>query len=293
MGSIGGTPLLLLESIARSDGRSPGALGQGGVSQPERFGQGPRGARDRPGGVASGALGGGRTLLDATSGNTGVAYAMLGARLGFSVALYVPRNASPDRLSRMRALGAKVVLTDAGEGTDGAQREARRDGRGGTRPLLLRRSVPQSREPRGSLRHHRAGDVAQSLPADHASCRGRGHRRNDLRNGTISEGAGPFDPSHRRRTDRSDARARGSEAPADRRPPVGLRRARGRRDGPGGDRRRRADGRATRPRGGDRGRSVLGGGRRGGAPVGSTSRARRSRSRSSPTRGERRSEPRP
>jgi S-sulfo-L-cysteine synthase (O-acetyl-L-serine-dependent) len=67
----------------------------------------------------------GRTLLDASSGNTAVAYAVLGARLGFPVRLYVPRNANPTRLARLRELGAEVVLTDPGEGTDGAQREAR------------------------------------------------------------------------------------------------------------------------------------------------------------------------
>jgi S-sulfo-L-cysteine synthase (O-acetyl-L-serine-dependent) len=75
--------------------------------------------------LADGRLGPGRTLVDASSGNTGVAYAMLGARLGFSVELYVPRTVAPDRLGKLRAYGARVVLTDAGEGTDGAQGAAR------------------------------------------------------------------------------------------------------------------------------------------------------------------------
>lgn len=69
----------------------------------------------------------GRALLDASSGNTAVAYATLGARLGFPVRLYVPRNANPARLDRLRALGAEVILTDPGEGTDLAQRLARQD----------------------------------------------------------------------------------------------------------------------------------------------------------------------
>jgi S-sulfo-L-cysteine synthase (O-acetyl-L-serine-dependent) len=68
-----------------------------------------------------GELGRGRTLLDASSGNTAVAYAALGARLGFPVRLYVPRNASPARLARLRELDAELVLTDPGEGTDLAQ----------------------------------------------------------------------------------------------------------------------------------------------------------------------------
>jgi cysteine synthase B len=76
--------------------------------------------------LRQGTLGESRVLLDASSGNTAVAYAMLGARLGFGVELCVPRNASPARLARIRAYGAELVLTDPAEGTDGAQREARR-----------------------------------------------------------------------------------------------------------------------------------------------------------------------
>ncbi len=76
--------------------------------------------------LAEGRLSGGRVLLDASSGNTAVAYAMLGARLGFPVELCVPRNANPDRVARMRAFGARIVFTDPAEGSDGAQREARR-----------------------------------------------------------------------------------------------------------------------------------------------------------------------
>jgi S-sulfo-L-cysteine synthase (O-acetyl-L-serine-dependent) len=77
-------------------------------------------------GIASGDLGPGRTLVDASSGNTGVAYAMLGARLGFMVELCLPRNASSERIERIRRYGASLVFTDPGDGTDGAQREARR-----------------------------------------------------------------------------------------------------------------------------------------------------------------------
>ena len=72
----------------------------------------------------AGLLGAGRTLLDASSGNTAVAYALLGARLRFPVEVLVPRNVSADRLRRLRAYGAQVTLTDPAEGTDGAQAEA-------------------------------------------------------------------------------------------------------------------------------------------------------------------------
>ncbi|MGI0072094.1 MAG: PLP-dependent cysteine synthase family protein [Thermoplasmata archaeon] len=77
-------------------------------------------------GFRDGSLGGARVLLDASSGNTAVAYAMLGARLGFRVELCLPRNASAERVARIRNYGAEILFTDPGEGTDGAQREARR-----------------------------------------------------------------------------------------------------------------------------------------------------------------------
>jgi cysteine synthase B len=70
----------------------------------------------------SGALTPGRTLIDATSGNTGIAYAMLGAALGFPVQLTMAANASPERVQIMRAYGAQVALTDPAAGTDGARR---------------------------------------------------------------------------------------------------------------------------------------------------------------------------
>jgi S-sulfo-L-cysteine synthase (O-acetyl-L-serine-dependent) len=67
----------------------------------------------------------GRRLLDASSGNTGIAYAMLGAALGFGVTLALPTSASPERKRTLRAYGAEVRETDAVEGTDGAIRQAR------------------------------------------------------------------------------------------------------------------------------------------------------------------------
>lgn len=66
------------------------------------------------------------TLLDATSGNTGIGYAMIGAVLGISVRLCVPSNVTPERLRTLRAYGADLVLTNPLEGTDGAIREAAR-----------------------------------------------------------------------------------------------------------------------------------------------------------------------
>jgi cysteine synthase B len=67
----------------------------------------------------------GRALLDATSGNTGIAYAMLGAALGFPVTLCVPSNVSPERKNILAAYGAHVIWTDPADGSDGAIRKAR------------------------------------------------------------------------------------------------------------------------------------------------------------------------
>lgn len=62
----------------------------------------------------------GKTLVDSTSGNTGIAYAMIGAASGYPVKLFVPANASPERIAILRAYGAELVLTDPLEGSDGA-----------------------------------------------------------------------------------------------------------------------------------------------------------------------------
>ena len=67
----------------------------------------------------------GRALLDATSGNTGIAYAMLGAALGFPVTLCVPSNVSQERKHILAAYGAQVIWTDPADGSDGAIRKAR------------------------------------------------------------------------------------------------------------------------------------------------------------------------
>ena len=74
---------------------------------------------------ARGLLPPGKTLLDATSGNTGIAFAMLGAALGFPVHLAMPANVSPERKRILHAFGAQVDWTDPDKGSDGAIRRAR------------------------------------------------------------------------------------------------------------------------------------------------------------------------
>ena len=81
--------------------------------------------------MAAGTLGpgsagkGSKALLDATSGNTGIAYAMLGAALGFPVQLCMPSNVSVERKRILSAYGAEVIFTDPADGSDGAIRMAR------------------------------------------------------------------------------------------------------------------------------------------------------------------------
>ena len=67
----------------------------------------------------------GMTLLDSTSGNMGIAYAMLGAARGYKVKFALPANASPERIKILRSYGAELMLTDPMEGSDGAILEAR------------------------------------------------------------------------------------------------------------------------------------------------------------------------
>lgn len=76
--------------------------------------------------LRTGALSGGKRLLDATSGNTGIAYAMIGAARGIGVTLCVPENVSPERKRILAAYGAEIIWTDPQEGTDGAIRLARK-----------------------------------------------------------------------------------------------------------------------------------------------------------------------
>jgi S-sulfo-L-cysteine synthase (O-acetyl-L-serine-dependent) len=73
-------------------------------------------------GLASGALRPGKTIIDATSGNTGIAYAMIAAALGYPIVLGLPDSASHERKRILNAFGAKLIMTPGDEGTDGAIR---------------------------------------------------------------------------------------------------------------------------------------------------------------------------
>lgn len=124
MERIGNTPLIRLNSLARE---LPGInllakaewVNPGGSVKDRAAAAMVRRA------VSEGSLRPGKILLDATSGNTGIAFAMLGAALGFPVLLAMPSNVSPERKRILKAYGAEVEWTDPDLGSDGAIRRAR------------------------------------------------------------------------------------------------------------------------------------------------------------------------
>jgi len=118
---IGNTPLLRLERIAKEFPNIEFC------AKAEWFNPGGS-VKDRPAlsmiqaGLANGKLRPGKTIIDATSGNTGIAYAMIGAALGYAVKLCLPDSASAERKRILTAFGAELVITPGDEGTDGAIR---------------------------------------------------------------------------------------------------------------------------------------------------------------------------
>jgi cysteine synthase B len=123
---IGNTPLLRLDGF--TDAVAPGVeiYGKAEWQNPGGSVKDRAAARMIADGERTGALRPGGTILDATSGNTGIAYAMLGAALGYRVRLCVPANVTSERLRMLQAYGADVIRTDPMEGSDGAILEARR-----------------------------------------------------------------------------------------------------------------------------------------------------------------------
>lgn len=121
---IGNTPLVRL---GRIDSEVPGVAIYGKAEWLNPGGS----VKDRAAlamireGERTGQLADGRILLDATSGNTGIAYAMIAASRGFRVRLCLPANANIERRRILAIYGAEVVLTDPSEGSDGAIRAAR------------------------------------------------------------------------------------------------------------------------------------------------------------------------
>jgi cysteine synthase B len=123
--SIGNTPLIRLRNLARDL-----PAGVEVFAKAEHLNPGGS-VKDRPAlsmivaGERCGRLQAGMTILDATSGNTGIAYGMIGAARGYPVAICLPKNASPQRKRIMRRFGVELIETDPLQSTDGAQIVAR------------------------------------------------------------------------------------------------------------------------------------------------------------------------
>ena len=117
--SVGNTPLILLDHINPERGRVT-LYGKAELFNPSGS------VKDRAAkamvedGLARGALTKDKILIDATSGNTGIAYALLGALYGFKVQLVIPANVNFARKGLMRAYGAEIIESDPLEGSDGA-----------------------------------------------------------------------------------------------------------------------------------------------------------------------------
>jgi S-sulfo-L-cysteine synthase (O-acetyl-L-serine-dependent) len=122
---VGNTPLIRLrkmekdlpgvELYAKAEWKNPGGS-----------------VKDRPAlrmiqeGIVSGRLTADKIILDATSGNTGIAYAMMGAAMGYRVTLCMPENVTPERKRILRSYGAEIIFTNPLEGSDGAIRTAQK-----------------------------------------------------------------------------------------------------------------------------------------------------------------------
>ena len=123
--SIGGTPLIQLRRLSLELPHGVSVFAKAEHLNPGGS------VKDRPAlqmilaGERSGALIPGMTILDATSGNTGIAYAMIGAARGYPVTLCLPKNASRQRKQILRSFGVQIVETDPLQSTDGAQLVAR------------------------------------------------------------------------------------------------------------------------------------------------------------------------
>jgi cysteine synthase B len=122
---IGHTPLIRLRNITRDLPKAVDLYVKGEHLNPGGS------VKDRAAlamileGERTGQLLPGKTILDATSGNTGIAYAMIGASLGYRVTLCLPKNAGMARKRTLRAYGAELIETDPLQGTDGAQLRAK------------------------------------------------------------------------------------------------------------------------------------------------------------------------
>ena len=129
--------------------------------------------------LARGDLAEGKILLDATSGNTGIAYAMLGAAYGFPVELVLPETASDERKTILRSYGAHVVLSDPYEGSNGAIRHARALAAEHPDRYFYADQYSNPANPSCAFHDHWTRNLAPDRRPDHPFCRWAGNDRHD------------------------------------------------------------------------------------------------------------------
>ena len=191
---IGNTPLLRLERIgadfpnarfyAKAEWFNPG----GSVKDRAAYSMIREGER-------TGALKPGKIILDATSGNTGIAYAMVGAALGYRVKLCLPSSASTERKQILAAYGVEVVITPGDEGTDGAIRRVRKIYEEEPEKYFYPDQYSNA-ESCGALFRHCPGDLESDRRSDYAFRRRAWNQRNFCGHHTALERAESRDSLH-------------------------------------------------------------------------------------------------
>jgi cysteine synthase B len=194
---VGNTPLLEIRKITR--GLAPGVRI---FAKLEGFNPGGS-VKDRAAlkmvqeGIESGKLTPGKTIMDSTSGNTGIALAMIGRVLGYPVELVLPANVSSERKGIIDALGAKVIFSDPMEGSDGAMRQCRK---------ILEQNPgkyfkpDQYFNPMNSHAHYETTGPEIYRWRGHSLHRRHRNRRHDHGDGALPQREQRQDPRHRRRT---------------------------------------------------------------------------------------------
>ncbi len=207
--TIGNTPLVRLQRLSGPDNARRGNVILGKLE-----GNNPGGSvKDRPAcsmitrAEERGEIRAGDRLIEATSGNTGIALAMIAAMKGYRMTLIMPDNLSAERRASMAAYGAELILTPASKGRHGVRARSR-DADAGRGQGQGARSVRQSGQSARALRDDRTRDLARHLRAHHALRQRDGHDRHDHGRGPLPEGTQCGDPDHRRAAGRGLADSR-------------------------------------------------------------------------------------
>ena len=147
--------------------------------------------------LKAGKLGAGKALLDSTSGNTGIAYAMLGAAYGIPITLCMPSNVSAERKRILNAYGATVIYTDPGEGSDGAIRKAQEIAAAEPEKYYYADQYSNDANWRAHYRNGTADEIWRADRwANHSLCSHSRHQWNFCGNLAQAERVEPADPLH-------------------------------------------------------------------------------------------------